>query len=137
MNRRTVHGASTNGGQLHFIAEKYLVSHSTRAMSGLPVCACTNYMLIGVTVGLVTCIATGLIISIKDKPIDPGVLALITTVAGALLKMFSDAFAFEFGSSRGSKEKDAQVTEFKNALLCIGESQGEAAKELDLWTGIR
>ena len=89
-----------------------------------------NYMLIGVTVGLVTCIATGLIISIKDKPIDPGVLALITTVAGALLKMFSDAFAFEFGSSRGSKEKDAQVTEFKNALLRIGESQGEAAKEL-------
>ncbi len=37
--------------------------------------------------------------------LDDGVLALITTVSGALLKMLSDAFAFEFGSSRGSREK--------------------------------
>ncbi|MBE3636679.1 hypothetical protein [Mangrovicoccus algicola] len=75
-----------------------------------------NWMLGGVTLGLLAClvaVATGRIT-------ETGALALITTIAGALLKMLSDAFAFEFGSSRGSKEKDAQITEFKQAMLQFG-----------------
>lgn len=40
----------------------------------------------------------------------PGeVLGFMSTAAGALLKMLSDAFQFEFGSSRGSKEKDQRL----------------------------
>lgn len=34
------------------------------------------------------------------------VFAFLNMTAGALLKMIGDAFQFEFGSSRGSKEKD-------------------------------
>jgi hypothetical protein len=36
----------------------------------------------------------------------PQVLAIFNMSIGALLKMLGDVFAFEFGSSRGSKEKD-------------------------------
>jgi hypothetical protein len=38
--------------------------------------------------------------------VKPEVLAIFNMAVGALLKMLGDAFAFEFGSSRGSKEKD-------------------------------
>ncbi len=36
------------------------------------------------------------------------VLAIFNMSIGALLKMLGDVFAFEFGSSRGSKEKDSR-----------------------------
>jgi len=38
--------------------------------------------------------------------LKPEVLAIFNMAIGALLKMIGDVFAFEFGSSRGSKEKD-------------------------------
>lgn len=41
----------------------------------------------------------------KDSDMSEGVLAIMNMSIGALLKMLSDGFAFEFGSSRGSKEK--------------------------------
>lgn len=41
----------------------------------------------------------------------PGeVVAILNMSCGALLKMLGDAFAFEFGSSRSSKEKDALLS---------------------------
>lgn len=43
---------------------------------------------------------------IAGEAIKPEVLAIFNMAVGALLKMLGDAFAFEFGSSRGSKEKD-------------------------------
>lgn len=43
---------------------------------------------------------------IAGTDIKPEVLAIFNMSVGALLKMLGDAFAFEFGSSRGSKEKD-------------------------------
>lgn len=43
---------------------------------------------------------------ILGETIKPEVLAIFNMAIGALLKMLGDAFAFEFGSSRGSKEKD-------------------------------
>ena len=40
----------------------------------------------------------------------PGeIISIITMAIGAILKMIGDAFQFEFGSSRGSKEKDAAL----------------------------
>ncbi len=69
-------------------------------------------MLLGVVAGLVACI-----LAVFRSTTDPAALALVTTIAGALLKMLSDAFAFEFGSSSGSKEKDAQIENIQKALL--------------------
>ena len=43
---------------------------------------------------------------IGGQSVKPEVLAIFNMAVGALLKMLGDAFAFEFGSSRGSKEKD-------------------------------
>ena len=43
---------------------------------------------------------------IGGETIKPEVLAIFNMAVGALLKMLGDAFSFEFGSSRGSKEKD-------------------------------
>lgn len=96
-----------------------------------------NIMLAGVTLGLIACI--WIVIGYKGS-IEEGVLALVTTIAGAFLKMFSDAFAFEFGSSRGSKNKDLQVREFKDALMQAGKDNQRSmmdvakaqAKQLDL-----
>ena len=43
---------------------------------------------------------------IAGTAVKPEVLTIFNMAVGALLKMLGDAFAFEFGSSRGSKEKD-------------------------------
>lgn len=70
-----------------------------------------NWMIAGVSLGLLGCVVGaiwGLQPDTQGK-IDTGVLALLTTVAGALLKMLSDAFSYEFGSSRGSKDKTADL----------------------------
>lgn len=69
-------------------------------------------MLLGVVAGLVA-----IIVAVFQATADPASLALLTTIAGALLKMLSDAFAFEFGSSSGSKEKDAHIENIQKALI--------------------
>jgi hypothetical protein len=74
-------------------------------------------MLLGVVAGLVA-----IIIAVFHSA-DPGALALLTTIAGALLKMLSDAFAFEFGSSLGSKDKDATIENFQRALIDTAQSR--------------
>lgn len=60
--------------------------------------------------------------------LDAGVLALITTVAGALLKMLSDAFAYEFGSSRGSREKTAEILQISRSGQQATERAVESAQ---------
>jgi hypothetical protein len=87
-----------------------------------------TYMLIGVSAGLVACIAVAAMPG--QATTDPALLALVTTVAGALLKMLSDAFAFEFGSSRGSREKDTQLADFRTALVNVGRENRRAATEI-------
>jgi hypothetical protein len=85
-----------------------------------------NIMLGGVVVGLVACVfAVFVSRGTAETRLDPGVLALLTTIAGALLKMLSDAFAFEFGSSAGSKEKDQQIERFQQALVDVQQAQIE------------
>lgn len=56
-------------------------------------------------------------------------LALVTTVAGALLKMISDAFAFEFGSSKGSKAKDRQIDDIQQALVEVARVRSTEVRE--------
>ena len=75
-------------------------------------------MLLGVVAGLVA-----IILATFRGGTDPAALALLTTIAGALLKMLSDAFAFEFGSSLGSKDKDATIESFQRALIDTADSR--------------
>lgn len=63
-----------------------------------------DWMIVAVVVGLVASVFGAIF-----AQAEAGVLALVTTVAGALLKMLSDAFAFEFGSSRGSQAKTEEL----------------------------
>jgi len=58
-----------------------------------------------IVVAFVAFVAIAWMINVNDE-IKPGVLAIFNMSIGALLKMLGDAFQFEFGSSRGSKEKD-------------------------------
>lgn len=89
-----------------------------------------NVMLIGVVIGLTLCVVA--IVWPRDPatPLNSAEIALLSTIAGALLKMLSDAFAYEFGSSRGSKEKDEQLRDFKDALVRVGEERQSAAREI-------
>jgi len=59
-----------------------------------------------IVVGLALCLDIFLLSYFELKP---EIIAIFNMMVGALLKMLGDAFSFEFGSSRGSKEKD-----FKN-----------------------
>ncbi|NDW00111.1 hypothetical protein [Salipiger sp. PrR002] len=94
-----------------------------------------DMMLKMVVTGLLACIlavvALGLVGSdTGNEAARASLIALLTTIAGALLKMFSDAFAFEFGSSRGSKNKDDQIEEFNQALLAVGRKQQDRTQEM-------
>jgi len=63
-----------------------------------------DLMVAGAGVVLVSCLAC-LVLLKSDLPGEAvGIISTVAGIAGACLK---DAFQFEFGSSRGSKEKDA------------------------------
>jgi len=62
-----------------------------------------NYMIVGDCIGLVSCLLI-LVFFRKDLPGEVvGIVSMIAGIFGACLR---DAHQFEFGSSRGSKEKD-------------------------------
>lgn len=66
---------------------------------------------------MVVSAATGLILCLVSLGIYKGSLpgeavGIISTIAGIFGACLKDAYAFEFGSSRGSKEKDMQVKSF-------------------------
>ncbi len=82
-----------------------------------------NWMIAGVTFGLISCVVAAVWGS--ENSINAGALTLLTTVAGALLKMLSDAFSYEFGSSRGSKEKTEDLMTMSRA------SQAETARAVE------
>jgi len=96
-----------------------------------------NYMLIGVSTALVACVLIIIVPRLAahdptatDAGLSPGELTFIATISGALLKMLSDAFAFEFGSSRGSKEKDEQAAELRDSILKLGQERQNADQEV-------
>ncbi len=63
-----------------------------------------NLMVTGAALGLVFCLL-----------VLPGeVVGIISTVSGIFGACLKDAYSFEFGSSRGSKEKDDRIS---NAIL--------------------
>ena len=62
-----------------------------------------NLMVLGVTIGLIACVGT---LAFFRRSVPGEVVGILSTIAGIFGSCLKDAFAFEFGSSRGSKEKD-------------------------------
>lgn len=67
-----------------------------------------DVMIIGAVLGLIACLGVLVFFSETVPGEVVGILSMIAGIFGACLK---DAYAFEFGSSRGSKEKDAVLGE--------------------------
>ena len=68
---------------------------------------------------MVVCAASGLVLCLLSLALYRGTLpgeavGIISTIAGIFGSCLKDAYAFEFGSSRGSKEKDMQVKNILN-----------------------
>jgi len=67
-------------------------------------------MILAVFLSLLAIIAALMMPFVLDTAsLPPEVAAIFSTMAGMLLKMLSDAFQFEFGSSRGSAAKTAMM----------------------------
>jgi len=62
-----------------------------------------DLMVTAVVVGLIACIG---VLAFYRQAIPGEVVGILSTIAGIFGSCLKDAFAFEFGSSRGSKEKD-------------------------------
>ena len=72
-----------------------------------------DIMVIAAALGLVICLGT--IAFFQDKL--PGeAVGIISTIAGIFGSCLKDAYNFEFGSSRGSKEKDQTVANIINKI---------------------
>lgn len=82
-------------------------------------------MLILSFLGLVGCVGSAVVLA---PQLGNAEIGLLTTVAGVLLKMLSDAFAFEFGSSRGSKNKEAMLGEFQRSLAAVAADRAAEPK---------
>lgn len=71
-----------------------------------------DVMIVGVVIGLLACLGT-LILFRKEIPGE--VVGIISTVAGIFGACLRDAFQFEFGSSRGSRDKDELLAQMQAA----------------------
>lgn len=73
-----------------------------------------DVMIVGVVVGLLACLAT---LVLWREAIPGEVVGIVSTIAGIFGACLRDAFQFEFGSSRGSKEKDGVIAaQFQRAV---------------------
>lgn len=63
-----------------------------------------DWMVIGDVIGLVACLV---VLAVFRKEVPGEVVSLLSTVASIFGLCLRDAHQFEFGSSRGSREKDA------------------------------
>ena len=66
-----------------------------------------NIMVIGAVFGLVFCL---LMLTFYKDDLPGEVVGIISTVSGIFGSCLKDAYSFEFGSSRGSKDKDDKIT---------------------------
>ncbi|MFP4271132.1 MAG: hypothetical protein ACLFTL_11280, partial [Alphaproteobacteria bacterium] len=84
-----------------------------------------DLMLLLAFTGLGGCVAAAVWPYPESKALGTPEIGLLTTVAGVLLKILSDAFAFEFGSSQGSKSKEALIARFQDQLQAVARSYGD------------
>ena len=67
-----------------------------------------DIMVVSAAAGLISCLLT---ITLYSGELPGEAVGIISTVAGIFGSCLKDAYAFEFGSSRGSKMKDIQIAE--------------------------
>lgn len=67
-----------------------------------------NIMVVSAALGLVLCLG---VLSCYSNHLPGEAVGIISTIAGIFGACLKDAYAFEFGSSRGSKEKDAALAD--------------------------
>lgn len=67
-----------------------------------------DVMVVGAVIGLLACL---LALVVFRKEIPGEAVGIISTVAGIFGACLRDAFQFEFGSSRGSREKDGLLAD--------------------------
>ncbi|MEB3702097.1 hypothetical protein Bealeia1_01175 [Candidatus Bealeia paramacronuclearis] len=67
-----------------------------------------DVMVISAAMGLISCLLT---ITLYSGSLPGEAVGIISTIAGIFGSCLKDAYAFEFGSSRGSKLKDIQLAE--------------------------
>jgi hypothetical protein len=70
-----------------------------------------DIMVISAAIGLITCLYT---LTRYCGALPGEAVGIISTVAGIFGACLKDAYAFEFGSSRGSREKDSVVAMLRN-----------------------
>jgi hypothetical protein len=66
-----------------------------------------NVMVVGAALGLVFCL---LILTSYKRDLPGEVVGIISTISGIFGACLKDAYSFEFGSSRGSKDKDDKIS---------------------------
>lgn len=66
-----------------------------------------DIMVISAALGLISCLVT---ITLYRTSLPGEAVGIISTIAGIFGSCFKDAYAFEFGSSRGSKLKDTKLS---------------------------
>ena len=66
-----------------------------------------NIMVISAAAGLIFCL---LILTSYREDLPGEVVGIISTVSGIFGACLKDAYSFEFGSSRGSKDKDDKIS---------------------------
>ncbi len=70
-----------------------------------------DIMVIAAALGLIVCLA---VICLFEQHLPGEAVGIISTIAGIFGSCLKDAYNFEFGSSRGSKEKDQTVANIIN-----------------------
>ncbi|MDR3187455.1 MAG: hypothetical protein LBT63_03455 [Holosporaceae bacterium] len=66
-----------------------------------------NIMVIGAALGLVACL---LMLTSYKGNLSGEAVGIISTISGIFGACLKDAYSFEFGSSRGSKDKDEKIS---------------------------
>jgi Flp pilus assembly protein TadB len=72
-----------------------------------------DIMVISAAIGLILCLLS---ITLYQEHLPGEAVGIISTIAGIFGACLKDAYNFEFGSSRGSKEKDQTVASILNKM---------------------
>lgn len=91
--------------------QQQIASHNIGVINAYSKNKRLNLMVIGAALGLAFCL---MVLTTYRGDLPGEVVGIISTVSGIFGACLKDAYSFEFGSSRGSKDKDDRIS---NAIL--------------------